>query len=308
MSEPAPPGLTSDTVVGPAAALTREAIAAAVCDFQAWLTAAAVTPAPTTPPPPGDEPVDLHTLLGQFIALRHEVNLQTKATRAQQEQNAETLGLLTETLEALEKAQTAAPPEGDGADETRALLKTLVDLHDALTVGGREIGRVQETVTPLLRQIADLTAPRPIDPALLQSTASAAVARTTVWGRWFGGGAVSADNSTAKALVATLTATHEKDQERSQKVQEQLDRLRQMLASLAAGYTMSLQRIERALQKHGLESMAVVGAPFDAERMEVLEVVLNSDRPSGEVVEEVRRGYLWGGRVFRYAQVRVAKT
>ena len=27
-----------------------------------------------------------------------------------------------------------------------------------------------------------------------------------------------------------------------------------------------------------------------------------------EVVEEVRRGYLWNGRVFRYAQVRVARS
>ena len=37
------------------------------------------------PPPPPAEPVDLHTLLGQFLAVRHEVNLQTKAVRAQQE-------------------------------------------------------------------------------------------------------------------------------------------------------------------------------------------------------------------------------
>jgi len=38
-----------------------------------------------------------------------------------------------------------------------------------------------------------------------------------------------------------------------------------------------------------------------------VEAVLDSGRPAGEVIEEVRRGYLWNGRVFRYAQVRVAK-
>jgi molecular chaperone GrpE (heat shock protein) len=43
---------------------------------------------------------------------------------------------------------------------------------------------------------------------------------------------------------------------------------------------MSLQRIERALRQHGLEVV----------------------RTTGE-----RRGYLRNGRVFRYAQVRVAK-
>ena len=81
-----------------------------------------------------------------------------------------------------------------------------------------------------------------------------------------------------------------------------------MTASLATGYTMSLQRVERALERHGLEAMAVVGTAFDPERMEVLEVVADSGRPSGEVVGEVRRGYVWQGRVFRYAQVRVAKS
>ena len=39
-----------------------------------------------------------------------------------------------------------------------------------------------------------------------------------------------------------------------------------------------------------------------------LEAVGDSGRPSGEVLDEVRRGYLWNGRVLRYAQVRVAKS
>lgn len=46
---------------------------------------------------------------------------------------------------------------------------------------------------------------------------------------------------------------------------------------------------------------------FDPERMEVVEVVIDSGKPAGEVIEEVRRGYFWRGRVFRFAQVRVAK-
>ncbi|MBI1917737.1 MAG: nucleotide exchange factor GrpE, partial [Planctomycetes bacterium] len=47
---------------------------------------------------------------------------------------------------------------------------------------------------------------------------------------------------------------------------------------------------------------------FDPERMEVLEAVANTGRPPAEVIEEVRRGYLWRGRVFRFAQVRVARS
>jgi len=58
-----------------------------LADFRSWLERA---PAPAVPPAV-PQPLDLHTLLSQFVALRHEVNLQTKASRAQQEQNAEAI-------------------------------------------------------------------------------------------------------------------------------------------------------------------------------------------------------------------------
>jgi molecular chaperone GrpE len=85
------------------------------------------------------------------------------------------------------------------------------------------------------------------------------------------------------------------------------ERVGQLVTSLVAGYTMSLQRVERALQQYGLEVMECVGQRFDPERMEAVEVVTDSGRASSEVIEVVRRGYLWRGKVFRFAQVRVAK-
>ncbi len=81
-----------------------------------------------------------------------------------------------------------------------------------------------------------------------------------------------------------------------------------MLTALVTGYTMSVQRVERALRQHGLEPILAVGERFDPERMEVVEASTGTGRTPGEVLEEVRRGYLWNGRVFRYAQVRVAKS
>jgi molecular chaperone GrpE len=71
---------------------------------------------------------------------------------------------------------------------------------------------------------------------------------------------------------------------------------------------MSVQRVERALRQQGLEPIPAAGQLFDPELMEVLEVVADSGRTSGEVVQEIRRGYLWKGRVFRFAQVRVARS
>jgi molecular chaperone GrpE (heat shock protein) len=42
--------------------------------------------------------------------------------------------------------------------------------------------------------------------------------------------------------------------------------------------------------------------------MEVVEVVTEPGRTGTEVLEIVRRGYLWNERLFRPAQVRVARS
>src|SRR5690242_20663104 len=144
MSEHAPPAVPGDAAVGPEQArLSPERIDALLGEFRSWLENATV---PSPPPEPASPPVDLHTLLAQFIALRHEVNLQTKASRAQQEQNAETLRQLAEALEALERREEQAgqAQQEVGDEQLRPLLKTLVDMHDALSLARREVQRVQE--------------------------------------------------------------------------------------------------------------------------------------------------------------------
>jgi molecular chaperone GrpE len=254
------------------------------------------SPASTVPNPSVAEhaDLDLHTLLSQFVALRHEVNLQTKAVRAQQEQNGETLQQLQDALGALRQAQAVASHSVD--ERMRPLLKTLTDLYDSLALASREIHRVQETVLPLLQKQAAPPAPEPIP-----KPEPPAVAPPSFWQRWFGQPAPS------RTPEATARET-EARQEQARQSQEISERIQQMLTSLITGYTMSTERIERALRQHGLQTIPTVGEPFDPERMEVLEAVAGSGRPSGEVLEEVRRGYLWNNRVFRYAQVRVARS
>src|SRR5207248_11403289 len=88
---------------------------------------------------------------------------------------------------------------------------------------------------------------------------------------------------------------------------EELRGLRTKLEAVLVGYQMSLQRLERALAQQGLEPIECVGRPFDPETMEVVEAVRDPSRDTTEVLEEVRRGYRWQGRVFRFAQVRVAR-
>jgi molecular chaperone GrpE len=238
----------------------------------------------------GSKPIDLHTLLGQFLAVRQEVNLQTRAVRAQQEQNAEALRQLTAALDALRQSQAREEQAQQQAAEDvhRPLLKTLIDLYDALALAGREVARMRDTVQPALEQLTAATQDKPQAPPAPRS----------FWARLFG---ASAEDTEARQREAQAR------QERERLARDSGERVRQMLASLVTGYTMSLQRIERALRQHGLEVIPAAGERFDPERMEVVEAVADSGRPAGEVIDEVRRGYVWNGRMFRYAQVRVAK-
>src|SRR4051812_37885167 len=103
-------------------ALTPTAIDTLLADFRAWLESAAQQPSP----PPRAEPVpvvDLHTLVGEFVALRQEVNLQTRASRTQLEQSAQSLQQLAQAMELLEQGSPADPPTSD-EDRVRPLLKT----------------------------------------------------------------------------------------------------------------------------------------------------------------------------------------
>lgn len=238
--------------------MTNEEIEAVLSDFRQWLAESARPQTPTATP----EPIDLHTLVGQFTALRQEVNLQTRAVRAQQEQNAETLKLLTETIE-----QTTSV-EDDAADPTpeddRPLLKALIETADVQSLALRELKRLAAT---------------------LEAAESSEPPRSSWLGRLVG-----VDRILQELRKRPEAAYHAK------------------VESAAAGLAMGLQRIERLLAHHGLTPMNAENRPFDPDQMEAIEVVVDASRKPGEVVDEVRRGWHWNGRVFRFAQVRVAKA
>ncbi len=240
--------------------------------------------------------------------MRHEVNLQTKAVRAQQEQNAETLRQLSDALDALQKTQAvAAQAQQQAIDEqVRPLLKALVDLHDALSLASREAQRVQDTLLPALAELA--VEPDALSLALegVEAPPLEAPPRPLL-ARLLGVRGVD-EGRLADWQLQTRAVLEQAARARLERSHQAVDRVGLLLGSLVTGYRMGLQRVERALQQAGLEPIVAVGSPFDPERMEVLEAVGNTGRQPGEVLEEVRRGYLWRGRVFRFAQVRVARS
>jgi len=249
-----------------------------LADFRTWLQQADQQASPVDDPVERAEaPLDLHALAGHFIALRHEVNLQTKAVRAQQEQSGQALEKLGQALEVAQQTQKRYRDlEGkDQDDQLRPLVKSLLDAYDGLALAKRQVERA-----------------RPEMP----TSAPAAEIRLPFLARLVG----------CRRLVEQ--ALRDQEREQAAKTAANNEQSQRLLESIVTGYTMSLQRLERTLTNLNLEAIATVGQAFDPEKMEVVEVVADPDRAHMEVVDEVRRGYMWRGRVFRFAQVRVAKN
>jgi len=224
--------------------MTPEAIDAILADFRAWLTDLSREPEPK--PTENTSTVDLFTLVGQFTALRHDVNMQTRAVRTAVEQNAESLRQLS--------------PEP--RDDLRPIAKGLIDIADALILSLRHLEKFNDTAEPLLAELG---------------------------------------SSRSTGLLAKLFGTKSNDRESA------IDKLRQLVAAAADGYSLSLRRVERMLPELELEAISCVGEMFDPETMEALEVTGDTGEPSGTVVEELRPGYRWRGQVLRFAQVKVAR-
>jgi molecular chaperone GrpE len=208
----------------------------------------------------GRSPVDLFALIGQFTALRHEVNLQTKAARAAVEQNAEVLRHLTEPDEPEEEPEYEEPA-ADADELLRPAVKAVIDIADALALSHRQAERLRDSSAALLNGPA--VPPRP--------------------------------GFLARLVGATPPPPPD------------LEPLRKLAAGVADGYAMSLRRVERLLPSWEVEPVRCTDGVFDPELMEVVEVVGDTGRPPGTVVEEVRPGYRWRGKLVRYAQVKVAR-
>jgi molecular chaperone GrpE len=252
MSDPAAPGELARADRGPVG------VEQVLADFRAWLLAERTED--RGPRTEGGPPIDLFTLIGQFTALRHEVNLQTKAARAAVEQNAEVLRQLADRDD---EPDPGPEPDPDTDDALRPAVKAVIDIADALALSHRQAEKLRDGAAALLTADAP-PAPRP-----------GFLAR----------------------LFGPPPAPPPPD----------LDALRKLAAGVADGYALSLRRVERLLPTWDVEAVRCTDEEFDPELMEVVEVVADAGRPAGTVVEEVRPGYRWRGRLIRFAQVKVAR-
>ncbi|CAN5784364.1 hypothetical protein BH23PLA1_BH23PLA1_00560 [soil metagenome] len=241
--------------------------------FRQWLREAHAEAETLAEAPEAEAPeVGIYRLAEEFTALRHEVKLQTKGSRKLQEQ-AE--ALLPPLERAIEQFRAVEPKEAQAAwSAGRPLAEALADLDEALDRGRLEIEKAR---TRLVEE-----APRQLEAALEELYQGQSALR-----RWL------------------VRSYHGRVLEVFQR--QGSGRSRDILEALLEGYGLIQNRLRRTLEAEQVRRIACVGQAADPDRMTVIEVVDDLDRPPGQVVEEVLRGYTWRGRVLRFAEVRAVR-
>jgi len=79
------------------------------------------------------------------------------------------------------------------------------------------------------------------------------------------------------------------------------------VAALEKGYSLSLDRLNEALDQSDIREIVCQGQPFDPTSMHAVDLEETSSAPEGTVLEVYRAGYERKGEVYRPAQVKVAR-
>ena len=77
-------------------------------------------------------------------------------------------------------------------------------------------------------------------------------------------------------------------------------------SSLIEGMEMVRKKIWKIISCEGLCPIQATGKPFDPHMHEALQKIETCDYPEGIVVQEIRKGYLLNGKVFRPSLVKVS--
>jgi molecular chaperone GrpE len=79
------------------------------------------------------------------------------------------------------------------------------------------------------------------------------------------------------------------------------------LHGLVQGQTLTLQRMDELLASHQVRPLDAIGEMLDPHRMRAVGVETAPDKPDGQVLREVRRGFYHHGELLRTAEVIVNK-
>jgi molecular chaperone GrpE len=78
--------------------------------------------------------------------------------------------------------------------------------------------------------------------------------------------------------------------------------------AMLEGIKLVQKEFHRVLEDSGVKKIETLGRQFDPNIHEAVMAVETDEAPDGEILEEVRSGYMYNDRLLRAAQVRVAKN
>ncbi len=208
-----------------------------------------------------------------LTALRQESKLHTKSQRGLQEAAEAALEGLHGAIRQFESVR---------AKEEEAALRAALPLVEALAGLDEALLRGAEAFEASHRQTA-ATAPERLREELDTEFRNQPWWRRWRWRRWH--------ERVRDRACAAITQT-----------------VGDEFAQLVQGYALIRSRLARTLSDQGVERVETADRRVDPSTMTVVELV---DRPGVEpetVIEEVRPGYCWNGRVIRFAEVRAVAS
>jgi molecular chaperone GrpE len=204
--------------------------------------------------------------------LRHEVKLETKSSRGLAERTEQAIAAMQRAVEAFRSVEVKEADAGRSA--VKPLVESLADLDEALRRGRAVIDAARRRV------LEDLA-------GRVREELQGLFLRLPPWRRWL---LRRLRRGVVEVLVRRSAEVH-----------------REIFDALVEGYGLMLGRLERAMKKADLYRIECVGKLADPNLMTVVEAVDDPLRPPGLVIEEVRPGYYWKGKVLRFAEVRAVQ-
>jgi hypothetical protein len=199
---------------------------------------------------------DLATLFEAMIALRQEVNLQTRSARRDREQASETLEALSTVVD-----QVSRKAEEDAASAAvdTVHVDVLLELHDALWRAERQASQVIATAVETLQdwcqrqafesQPDDVMEATPVEESLTATTVKPrAFGR---WRQWFGGSTTPAAEPSMESQESTSDTAPADHLQAWVEIGAESGRMADRLEGLMTGYRLSLQRLERIMSTCG---------------------------------------------------------
>ncbi|MEX0819369.1 MAG: nucleotide exchange factor GrpE [Pirellulaceae bacterium] len=227
---------------------------------------------PAYEPAPELPAVGFIELLEAFTALRHETKLQTKAGRGLEDSVQASLQGLDRAIRQFETVQ---------ARETEAAERAAKPFAEALANLDEALARGAEAIASSHRQAAQAV------PRQLHSALDERFQQLTWWQRRFARPWHRHVQSVCEAEVAAAIDS--------------------ALSRAMEGYQLIRARLRRVMLEQEVARIDCVGETVDPARMTVVELVDDPQAEQGVVLEEVRPGYTYRGKVIRFAEVRAAR-